>query len=444
MDFIEVKSGQFVYQGETIRLRGFGVGTWLCLEHFMIGLPASENTIRNVFRNAYGNTSAELFFKTFQESFITENDFKILKECGVNFIRVPFNYRLFIDDNHPGTLKEHGFIIFDKLFKLCSQYQIFAMIDLHAAPGSQNPDWHSDNSAGIPLFWNYYLFRRQTVKLWGAIAERYCDEPYLMGYDLLNEPAMADWDILNSFYNEAISEIRAVDKNHIIVLEGSSFSMDFSELNVFNDGKLAIGFHYYPTVWSPGLLDAAMDSKTRNEKVRNGLNRILEQTKKFGWPVLCGEFGYAPKDCGSTSLALELLTGTLDLLEEYAISWLLWCYKDIGYMGMLSPHKKSAWTALADAVSADWTQNIEKEQAETILDMIAAKWFPLISDQEKYLLQFRIRSCFYMTQGQHILLPRLLKIDVTKIQAMALDFAAENCVLNSEVNNVIKKFLMKR
>jgi hypothetical protein len=70
--------------------------------------------------------------------------------------------------------------------------------------------------------------------------------------------------------------------------------------------------------------------------------------------------------------------------------------------------------------------------------MIATKWFPTISDQERYMLQFRLRSCFYMLQGQHILLSHLLQTDKTDIQKMAGDFAAEKCTLNKEISNIIK------
>jgi hypothetical protein len=442
MDFIQTNEGQFTYKGKSIRLRGFGVGTWLCLEHFMIGLPASEKMIRSVFNRAFGEKAADLFFHTYQNSFLGEGDFKLLQTCGVNFIRIPFNYRLFIDDNNSDVLREEGFILFSKLLALCTQYKIFALFDLHAAAGSQNPDWHSDNSNGVPLFWDYQIFRRQTVRLWGEIARRYCNEPYLMGYDLLNEPAMATWSTLNEFYTEGIKAIRAVDKNHIIVLEGDCFSMDFSGLTQFNDDKIAIGFHYYPTVWSPHLLDPSMDRNQRNKEIANGLERILHETRRFGWPVLCGEFGYAAKDCGGKEFTLELLEDTLALLEVHQLNWVLWCYKDAGYMGMTAPDRESQWMQLVDSISLDWTQDIEKTQAKAIMNLLADNWFPLISEDERYKLQFRLRASLYSLQSQHILFPQLKKINEEKIIKMAKDFAIENCVIDKEMMHIIKRILL--
>jgi aryl-phospho-beta-D-glucosidase BglC (GH1 family) len=286
LDFIQVENGQFVYKGKKIRLRGFGIGTWLCLEHFMLGLPASEKKIRFTYEKVYGSRFAKDFFSTYQKEFFQENDFKILKEHGVNFIRIPFNYRLFIDDN-TNCYRSECFALFDHMFFLCEKYEIFALLDLHSAPGSQNPDWHSDNANGVPLFWEYKVFREQATRLWGKIAERYSDKPFLMGYDLLNEPAMANWESLNEYYMETIFEIRKFDTKHIIILEGDRFSMDFSGLKTFNDKQIAISFHYYPTVWHPDLLEKSLNREDRKRKIAEGLEKIVISTKHFGIPVFC-------------------------------------------------------------------------------------------------------------------------------------------------------------
>jgi hypothetical protein len=442
MDFIQTYQGQFIYKGKRIRLRGFGVATWLSLEHFLIGIPSSEKMIRSVFQDTFGEETTEIFFHTYQNNFLQEGDFKLLKSCGVNLIRISFNYHLFIDDNNPDNFLEKGFSLFDKLFALCSQYKIFALIDLHAAPGSQNPDWHSDNSNGVPLFWDYQVFRNQTVRLWGEIAKRYYNEPYLMGYDLLNEPAMAKWSILNEFYGETIKTIRMVDENHIIVLEGDYFSMDFSGLQSFDDGKLAIGYHYYPTVWHTELLNTSMDRDIRKQKIGDGLDRILNESKQFGWPVLCGEFGYAAKDCGDKKFAMQLLEDTLDILEFRQLDWLLFCYKDIGFMGLTAPSSSSKWIYLANSISSSWSQDIEKAQAKSILDLLSDNWFTNISEKERYKLQFRLRACLYTLQGQHILYPQLKKYTKEDIISMASDFAIENCVVDTVISQLLKQILL--
>ena len=440
MDFIQVEGKQFTYRGERIRLRGFGIGTWLNLEHFMLGLPTPDEMLRQAFLEVYGKADKEAFFKTFQKSFIGEADFALLKECGVNFVRVPFSYRLFIDDNDDSRYREEGFACFDRLFALSRAYQIFIMPDLHGTPGGQNPDWHSDNSLGVPLFWKYQSFRRQMTKLWGEIAGRYGDEPYLMGYDLLNEPAMADWNAVNEYYAETIAAIREVDKNHVIVLEGDLFSMDFSGLKHFEDPQTALGFHYYPTVWQPALLERSLDRGVRKAQIAEGLDKLLAAADVFERPAFCGEFGYGA-DCGEPEFARELLKDTLDLMEERTMDWCLWCYKDAHFMSLISPKRSGRWMALADKAGQRWNQDIEKFQAQEMLRLAKKEWFPEMTEKDAYLLQFRLRACLYMLQKDYICKPLLEEIPKEDRLSYAESFAYENCEIDKELQNVMKGYL---
>lgn len=284
MEVLKAKGRDFEFKGKRIHLRGYGIGTWLNIEHFMIGLPTSERTIKNTIGGVYGDEIRDRFFEKFVDRFISDKDFEFLKNCGINCIRVPINYRLFVNDNNIEQYKEEGFAYLERLLDLCEKYEMFALIDLHAVPGGQNPDWHSDNDLGIPLFWQYQLFRKQTSELWGKIAKRLRKYTYLMGYDLLNEPAMADWDLLNEFYEDTINIIREEDDQHMIILEGDHFSMDFSGLRKFDDSNIAIGFHYYPTVWHPDLLSNKISRDQRKQRIEDGLIRLINLKDEFDCP----------------------------------------------------------------------------------------------------------------------------------------------------------------
>ncbi len=434
MDFVRTGKKCFTINGRHISLRGLGIGTWLNLEHFMIGLPGTDEMIRSAFNDVYPSAVSDIFFDRFTHNFINENDFAFLKACGINFLRVPFNYRLFINDNHPDEILGSGFLIFDELFRLGRKYDIYIMPDLHTVPGGQNPDWHSDNSTGIPLFWKYELFRKQMSKLWGVIACRYRDEPALMGYDLLNEPAMADWNSLNSYYENTISIIRTYDTRHIIVLEGDHFSMDFSGLSLFDDPCLALGFHFYPGVWHPDILHAGPD---RSRLIGEELDSLLKSLECFDLPVLCGEFGYR-KDSGNIDNTHDLLSETLDLFSERSLSWTLWCYKDADFMSLVHPPEKSRWMQLYKNIGDKWSQDIEKEQADKILSFIQKKWFPSMNTDDKYLLQFRIRAVLYYLQKRYITENALKRIPADKITDHTDDFLFQNCIIDTVMQKIIK------
>ena len=90
-------------------LRGMGIGSWLNMEHFMLGIPTPDNQIRKTVKEVFGKETADGFFDCFIRSFISDSDFAFLKKCGVNILRVPFNYRLFIDDHNEPRLYHQCF-----------------------------------------------------------------------------------------------------------------------------------------------------------------------------------------------------------------------------------------------------------------------------------------------------------------------------------------------
>ena len=50
---------------------------------------------------------------------------------------------------NPRVFKESGFKHLDRVIEICAQHGIYTILDLHTAPGGQNPDWHSDNGGHI-------------------------------------------------------------------------------------------------------------------------------------------------------------------------------------------------------------------------------------------------------------------------------------------------------
>ena len=191
------------------------------------------------------------------------------------------------------------------------------MPDLHTTPGGQNPDWHSDNMTGIPQFWHFRIFQEQIVKLWKAIAARYKEEPFLLGYDLLNEPFLMPKKegLLNAFLEEVTTAVREVDPNHIIFIEGDFFSMDFTDIRLPRDEQTALTFHFYPTVWDENLTNKDYDAAERVRKMDEQLSGFSALRDTFGRPALCGEAGVDIKK-DDLSFTMQLLDETLSLFQK--------------------------------------------------------------------------------------------------------------------------------
>lgn len=118
------------------------------------------------------------------------DDARWFRSLGLNLQRLAINYRHLNDDMDPYVIKEEGFKWIDRVVRLVSVLLdsaqdepdvtvknaaegIFTILDLHAAPGGQNFDWHSDNAMPAALLWEYREFQDRTVKIWEAIATHY-------------------------------------------------------------------------------------------------------------------------------------------------------------------------------------------------------------------------------------------------------------------------------
>ncbi|MBO5056710.1 MAG: cellulase family glycosylhydrolase [Lachnospiraceae bacterium] len=437
MKYVQNKNGKFAVGNEEVRFKGIGIGSWLNLEHYMIGMPTPDCMIRDSFEKVYGVENAEKFWDNYVYNFIQREDIALIKKSGINLLRVPFNYRLLIDDNKEGW-KESGFAYLTYLLDLCDEYEIYVLLDLHTAPGGQNPDWHSDNRTGISQFWEFRLFRRQITRLWGEIARRYGGREYLFGYDLLNEPAMCGWEVLNEFYHETIAEIRRYDSCHLIALGGEHFAMEFGGLEQFEDSQICIGFHFYPVCWYPRLSEPDCTRKEFNGLFRKVLQEILEQCKKFNKPCFCGEFGFE-RGTEEPAVMYTRMEDTIKLFEEYGLSWVIWTYKDLGDMGLTTAAENSKWMKFAEDTGSSWSQDKEKAEAAEVLALCRKLRYPIMQEEMEYKLSFRVRAILYELQAVYILQAELKKIPWEEMKEYPEDFKLKNCKIDETFLDILRR-----
>jgi hypothetical protein len=330
------------------------LGSWLNLEHFMFGLPGAEGALRQVLVETYGAERAARLFEVYRTCLVDEPDLRLLASLGVNAVRVPFNYRLFESDDAPGTFDPRGFEHLDRVVRLCRQHGLLAILDLHAAPGGQNPDWHSDNARGESLFWEYADFRRRTIALWKHVAAHFRDEPAVGAYDLLNEPVLLGVDpgLLDRFFQECIREVRAVDPHHLLFVEGDLYARDFRAFSRFEDPNVACSFHFYP-LFHEAELPPGPDRPAALEALLHKVITLDDLRGRLGRPIWCGETGamLRPDPDGQ----LGLLAEYVELLERLEISWSLWTWKDARAMSAVHPRADAPWMKLSAKALEGWS-----------------------------------------------------------------------------------------
>ena len=68
-------------------------------------------------------------------TFITVKDIKRIANWGLDHVRLPVDYPLLEDDDHPGVYKESGFDYIESCLAWCEKAGLRLILDLHKAPG---------------------------------------------------------------------------------------------------------------------------------------------------------------------------------------------------------------------------------------------------------------------------------------------------------------------
>ena len=328
--------------GDPVRLRGVCIGGWLNMENFITGYAANETLMREQVRRVLGEDRSDAFFERLLTSFFGEDDARFLGENGFNVVRIPVNYRHLERDDRPFEIIEDGFRHLDRAIEACGRYGVYSVIDLHALPGSQNQHWHSDNATHLAQFWLHPHFQERVKNMWRAIAERYRGNPWVAGYNLMNEPADPSGTAVARVYEELIAAVREVDPDHIIFLDGNTYSTDFSmfEVPVPN------------TVYTLHDYVAAGLGRSPHYSKDIALEKFLERSeyaRSTGTPLFVGEF--APiyeNDEAIDAPRRQMLTDQLDIYREYGASWTSWMYKDLGRQGVVNARADSPYRRLFD------------------------------------------------------------------------------------------------
>ncbi len=270
--------------GNKFFIKGTNLGNWLNPEGYMFHFSdvSSARLIDEMFCEMVGEEFVGDYWRKFRENYVTAEDIAYLKRTGMNSLRLPFHYKLFTEDYYMGSYcKEEGFRHIDSLIKWCRAENLPIILDMHVAPGGQTGD-NIDDSYGYPWLMVDEGAQRKTAEIWKAIAQRYKDEPMIMGYDLLNEPIAhyfeEDLAMLNSklepLYKRIRDSIRTVDTDHIIFYGPAQWN---GNLEVFSEPLEENCVYEVHRYWS--------------ETTQASIQSWLDFREKFNRPLYIGETG---------------------------------------------------------------------------------------------------------------------------------------------------------
>jgi hypothetical protein len=288
-------------------------------------------------------------------SYISEDTFKRLSEWKVNLIRVALN----VDEGSPWYAPKGQKKVSppplptdDRLapyrkhleglktaLAFAEKYRIYVIPTAGNIVG-RNIDVTYQKSAGTG-------FEETLLDLWKYVAKEHGKNPWLLGYDLLNEPhtdlELKTWQTVT--LPALIREIRAIDSDTYLVVEPGPWGMPtgFSSFQPIRDPKVVYSFHFYaPQNYThqgvhasrlhtkgkltyPGTLqmfDTSPKESWNRDRLIEYCRPAREFQKKYHVRMWVGEFSVIRWAPGRD----KWLTDAISIFENYGWDWCFHSY----------------------------------------------------------------------------------------------------------------------
>ncbi|GMI67924.1 hypothetical protein HRI_000461700 [Hibiscus trionum] len=199
--------------------------------------------------NGYGHNKAKQVLEKHRNSFLNVGDFEFLYRHGINTVRIPVGWWIAYDPDPPAPFIGGTLEALDNAFSWAEAYSIKCIIDLHAAPGSQNGMEHSASQDGTTGWHTSSDYISRTLHVIDFLASRYAKHPSLLGIELLNEPSAAEvpLDTLVSYYKQGYEAVRKHSPSAYVIICQRIGNADPLELYQADIGShnLVVDLHYY-------------------------------------------------------------------------------------------------------------------------------------------------------------------------------------------------------
>ena len=290
----------------------------------------------------------------------TARDADFLVRHGINAVRLGVLFAGVMP--RPGVIDQGYLDRIDRIVQLLADRRIWVLLDFHQDAlnerfaGEGFPAWatHDDGLPFVDLgsfflndqtpavqraydhFWNddNDLWRYYT-QAWVAVAKKWRDQPYLMGYDLFNEPNAGSqmstcanpagcpvFDArLQAMFDHVRAAIRAVDPRNLVWFEPQFLFNAISRSNFthVDDPAVALSWHDYactPAFVEGGVFPDDVDCTINEPRV---MDDAAQQMEQMGAGGAMTEFG-AEDDLAD----LERMTAYAD---QHLTGWMYWAYK---------------------------------------------------------------------------------------------------------------------
>ena len=326
--FIHVDGPDLVQpNGERLFIQGTNLGNWLNPEGYMFGLKKTNSAwmIDLMLKEMVGPDATADFWHAFRTNYITKADIDFIAAQGANTVRLPFNYKLFTDEDYMGeTGQKQPFLLMDRVVAWCKANGLYLILDMHDCPGSQTGD-NIDDGYGYPWLFESERSQQLFCDIWQQIARHYRDESTILGYELMNEPIAHYFEnkdslytLLQPLYKRAVKAIRTVDQNHVILLGGAHWNSFFFMFDDWTfDKNIMFTCHRYG---GPATKEA--------------IKEYIDFRDKTQLPMYMGEIGHN---------TMEWQAQFVEVMKQNNIGYTFWPYKKIDDSCMMGIPRPEGW-----------------------------------------------------------------------------------------------------
>jgi len=270
-----------------------------------------------------------------------ERDFQWLEELGFNFVRLPMDYRTWIEDGDWTRFREPTLKQIDQAVALGGRHGVHVCLNFHRAPG-----YTVAKPAEEKSLWSDDDALRVCGLHWAHFAERYKGIPNRqLSFDLLNEPPKLEPQTYRRVVSSVCDAIRKRDASRLIICDGRDWGntapAELATLGVAAStrGYTPIQVSHYRANWMNGSdkwpeptwpLDEGgvhWDAETLRSRQIAPWKRLEAQ----GVGVMVGEFGAYNKT--PHHVVLAWLRDYIDSWTAAGWGWAMWNFT--GSMGII-------------------------------------------------------------------------------------------------------------
>ena len=336
---------------------------------------------------------------------VTQADFEALAALGANV--VDLSHPGLFTERPPYVLDEQVQANLDRLIDMAEQADLFVVITFRTGPGRSDFTFYRDGAGDwfdadllVESVWTDAAAQDAWVDMWRYTAERYRDNPVVVGYDLMCEPngegifldvydpelfypehagSLLDW---NQFFPRIVEGIRQVDDETPVLVSAQGWGAVrwLPALEPIDAPRVVYTVHQYEPQETythqgpegahayPGEFDITYDGEP-DRFDRDWLEGMLSPVTTFqethGLPVSVNEFGaerWVPD-------AATFMDDQMGLFEELGMNHMLWAWDPAwepwtsssnGFNFLFGPDPANAMPVdneLLDVIKSYWERN---------------------------------------------------------------------------------------